>query len=71
MPAIECRAGVCRDVDCLQGLAGGRVERDQIVANRHPDLLAVIGHAIHLLDAREGPNSRRIVALVRFMMVIR
>jgi len=52
---VEGRSRVSRDVEGPQLLAGSRIQAPQGVPGRKPDLLAVIGDAMHGIDARKGP----------------
>ena len=52
--AVEGRSGMGGDIDRAQRLPARRIEGVQLVAGGKPDLLAVIGDAMHLVDARKG-----------------
>src|SRR5262249_1000737 len=54
VPAVEGRARMGGDVDRARRLAARRIEGGQLLAGRHPDLLAVIGNAMYMVDAGEG-----------------
>jgi len=43
-----------RDSERALSLAAGGIERDELVAGGKPDVRAVIAHAVHVVDAREG-----------------
>ena len=53
--AVEGRSGMRGDIDRAQRLAARRIEGVQPVAGGEPDVLAVIGDAMHLVDTRKGP----------------
>src|SRR6516225_8568485 len=54
MLAVKRRSGTGCDIDLTHRLSARGVERVQLVARRKPDVLSVIGDAIHALDARKG-----------------
>jgi hypothetical protein len=54
MLAVECRAGMSGDVDGAHRLAACGIECVEFVAGCEPDLRAVIGDAVHAVDALEG-----------------
>ena len=54
MLAVKRRSGMGCDIDLTHRLSARGVERVQLVARRKPDVLSVIGDAIHALDARKG-----------------
>jgi hypothetical protein len=48
-------------------VAARRIQGDKLVAGREPDVLAIEGDAMHLLDAGNGPYSRTTWACDLFM----
>jgi hypothetical protein len=54
MAAIEGGSCVRGDIDRAQYLAAGWIEGVQFVSGRKPDVLAVIGDAMHAFDAGKG-----------------
>src|SRR5262245_52752040 len=54
VPAVEGRSGACAgDLDRAQRLTARRIEGDQPVSGSKPDVLAVIGDAMHVVDIRK------------------
>jgi hypothetical protein len=51
--AVERGPGVCRHLDRPHRLAAGGIERIDPVARRKPDMAAVEGQSVHVIDARE------------------
>ena len=41
-------------IDRAHRLTGGRIEGVQPISGREPDVLTVIGEAVHAVDARKG-----------------
>ncbi|UCF53897.1 MAG: hypothetical protein JSV48_05910 [Bradyrhizobium sp.] len=58
MTAVESRARMRGDIDGAGDLAAGRIDRIQLVTGCEPDMGAVIGDAVHGLDARKRPILR-------------
>ena len=54
VPSVEGRSRVSRDFNRAQRLAARRIEGVQPVSGSEPDLLAVIGDAMHVIDTRKG-----------------
>ena len=54
VPAVEGRSGMRGDVERARQLAARRIEGVELVAGCEPDMPAVEGDAMHLVDAREG-----------------
>ncbi len=54
IPAVERRSGMRGRIDGANFLAGLRIKRVELVSGRKPDVLAVVGHARHVVDARKG-----------------
>jgi hypothetical protein len=54
MLAVKGRPGVRGDVDRAQPLAGRRIDRVQRPSGRKPDVLTVVGDAMHVVDSRKG-----------------
>ena len=52
--AVEGRSCIRGDINRAHSLAARRIEGDQLVAGRKPDLLAVIGNPAHPVGTREG-----------------
>jgi hypothetical protein len=54
MPAVKGGAGVRGDIDRTLRLAADRIDGFQTVSRGDPDVLAVIGDAVHAIDPRKG-----------------
>jgi hypothetical protein len=53
--AVEGRSGArAGDIERAQGLPARGIEGDQLVSGSEPDLPAVEGDSMHLVDTREG-----------------
>src|SRR5262249_49788417 len=52
--AVEGRSGMRRDIDRARHRAVRRIEGVELVAGCEPDMPTVVGHPMHLVDAREG-----------------
>src|SRR5215203_4404675 len=53
--AVERGSRMRRDVDGAQRGSTRRIEGDQLAARGKPDVLAVVGNAMHAVHSREGP----------------
>src|SRR5262249_30056554 len=54
MLSVECCSGVRRDVERTQCFATRRVEGLERLSRSKPDLLAVVGDSVDMLDPREA-----------------
>src|SRR5262249_6675957 len=55
VPAVEGRSGVRPNIDRAWRLPAARIEGDQLVAGRKPDVPAVGRQPMPVVDAGEGP----------------
>jgi hypothetical protein len=54
VPAVEGRPCMRGDIDRAPRVPARRIEADQFVSSRKPDVLTVLGDSIHLVGTREG-----------------
>src|SRR5437870_295336 len=54
VPAVEGRSRMRGDIDRAQRLSARRIEGDQLVSRREPDVLTVKRNPMHVVDTRKG-----------------